>query len=359
MSKIINHSVTFNYLFFIFTVNAYFQQSWKTLSNELLTKLRLDLITPEGSTAYPLEFTGSYFYVDFLKDHLGASEPFFDRIKEKPQIWFLYVQCFIFDCHSRTAFERYASKIILLLSSRLLCDSSTKGRKYEVLLVSSTLKTSHSFLSLRSPYSFNEMKSAICNIDYFTFCLKISVLSSLKPSSRIYHVGSAISAALSGPPRGRSGGSFPEQRLVIEPTYHVSLIEKVACLFFENLRNSSVFVVAENKRVFITLPGIDKLGLNRLCSPSQHVYENEKETSCERSLSDRYKSISTVGGIEEYSGVTCNLTAKSKPSYPVWILETSDSMPLASCRKQESDSKGIPIVDVLQEEVFFLMLKYI
>ena len=104
---------------------------------------------------------------------------------------------------------------------------------------------------------------------------------------------------------------------------------------------------------------MDTSGLNRLCSSSQHVYENEKETSCERFLSDRYKSISTVGGIEEYSEETCNLTAKSKPSYPGWILETSDSIPLASCRKQESDSKGIPVVDLLQEEVFFVMLKYI
>lgn len=338
-------------------MKIYFQKSWKALSSELLTRLRLSHVTAEGSTAHPLKFTESYCFSDFLKNHLGASEPFFVRIKEQPQIWFLSVQylLFIFDCHSRTAFDRFASKMIILFSSRLSCDSSTKGRKYEVLLSSPLLKMSLSFLSLRSPYSFNEMKSVICNVDYFPFYLKVSVLSSLKPSSRIYHVGSALSAALSGPPRRSSGGSFPEQRLVIKPTYHVSLLDKVDCLFFEILRNSSVFVVAENKFFFITLPGTDKSGLNRLCSSSQHVYENEKESSCERSLLDPYKSVSTVGGFEEYSGKTRNLLAKSKPPYSGWILETSDLIPLASCRKQVSDSKGIPTVDVLQEEVFFVM----
>lgn len=336
-------------------MKIYFQKSWKALSSELLTKLRLSHVTPEGSTAHPLKFTEAYCFSDFLKNHLGASEPFFVRIKEQPQIWFLSVQylLFIFDCHSRTAFDRFASKMIILFSSRLSCDSSTKGGKYEVLLLSPLLKMSLSFLSLRSSYSFNEMKSVICNIDYFIYCL--SVLSSLKLSSRIYHVGSALSAALSGPPRRSSGGSFPEQRLVIKPTYHVSLVDKVECLFFENFRNSSVLVVAENKFFFITLPGMDKSGLNRLCSSSQHVYENEKESSCERSLLDPYKSVSTVGGFEEYSGKTRNVLAKSKPPYSGWILETSDSIPLASCRKHVSDSKGIPTVDVLQEEVFFVM----
>lgn len=308
-----------------------FQTSCKALSSELLAGLQLVLITPEGSgNTHPLRINGSYFYVEFLKNCLGESQPFFGRIKEEYQKCFLSAQYlhFMFHCHRGTASDRSISSMILLefCDSLLLSDRSAKHMEYELIL-SSTPKMSHSFSCLRTPYSFNERKFVICNISYVTLWL-----SALTPLVKLP----------------------PHIHLISDGASHYSpLVEKVDFIFLENFWISSVFVVAENKFVFVTLPGIDKSGLNRLCSFSQRVYENEKETSCERSLPDPYKSISTVGGFERYSGKTCTLLAKSKPSYSGWIMETSDSILPASCRKQGSDSKGIPAVDVLQEEVFF------
>lgn len=301
-------------------------QTRKALSRELRAGLHLVLITPEGSgNTHSLRINGSYFYVEFLKHCLGESQPSFGRIKEEHQIYFLSAQClrFMFHCHRGTASDRSITSLILLefCDSLLLSDRSAKDREYEVLL-SSTLKVSHSFFCLRTPYSFNEMKIVICNISYLTLWL-----SALTPLVKLP----------------------PHIHLISDRASHCSsLVEKVDFTFLENFTISPVFVVAENKFVFGTARGNDKSGLDRLCS--------KKETSCAWSQLDPYKSVSTVGGFEGYSGKTSNFLAKSKPSYLGWTLETSDSILLASCRKQGPDSKGIPIVDVLQEEVFFMFL---
>lgn len=316
-----------------------FQTSCKAPSCELVAGLQLVLITSEGSgNTHPLRTNGLHFYVEFLKNCLGESQPFFGTIKEKHQKCFLSSQYlrFMFHCHRGAASDRSISSMILLefCDSFLLSDRSAKNMKYELTL-SSTPKMSHSFfcLYLRTPYSFNERKFVICNISYVRLWL-----SALTPLVKLP----------------------PHIHLTSDGTSHYSpLVEKVDFILLESIWISPVFVVAENKFVFVTLPGIDKSGSNRLCSSSQRVYENEKETSCERSLPDPYKSISTVGGFERYSGKTCTLLAKSEPSYSGWILETSNSILPASCRKQGSDSKGIPAVEVLHEEVFFLLCFYI